>query len=268
MQTRGVVIAGVANLYSEPSTAVELVSQAIVGTEVSVEEEMAGWYQVRTPDQYQGWIEASNVRRYAPDEAGYASAGPIVEVQSLLAFVYREPRASIRAPTLVAPIGARLELAGEQGTWLRVTLPDRAACWVQKGDVKMEEAGTSRPRGRPEDVIAVAKRLLGLPYLWGGTTPLGIDCSGLVQLAYHLNGVELLRDADLQFAQPGLAAVDRDDLQTGDLLFFGQSRVTHVGMYIEDGRFIQATVHERPVVQISHLEEPHWTELYRGARRP
>lgn len=97
---------------------------------------------------------------------------------------------------------------------------------------------------------------------------MGIDCSGFVQLVYHLNGVDLLRDADIQYTQPGLQPVARDALQPGDLLFFGERAITHVGMYIGEDEFIHATTHERPVVQISRLDEQHWVALYQGARRP
>jgi cell wall-associated NlpC family hydrolase len=130
------------------------------------------------------------------------------------------------------------------------------------------EAGVTRPRGGVEEVIGTAKRLLGLPYLWGGSTPLGIDCSGFVQLAYGLHGVRLLRDSRLQYTQPDLAPVGRDKLEAGDLVFFGREQITHVGLCLGEGKFIHATTHVRPVVQISRLEEAHWVELYRGARRP
>jgi len=266
--TKGVVIDSVANLYSEPSRAVDVVTQAIMGTELAFWEIREDWYYVRMPDQYQGWIEAAAVRPYTAEDPLYASAGQVAEVTSLFAFVYYEPSVSAHAPVFELTIGTRLEVDDVREEWVRVRLPDRSLRWVQAGDLSIGSADAPRPRGSQQDLVNTAKRFLGLSYLWGGTTPFGLDCSGFVQLVYRLNGVSLLRDADIQHTQPGLIPVERQDLQAGDLLFFGQSRTTHVGMYIGDGEFIHATTHLRPVVQISRLDEPHWTALYRGARRP
>jgi cell wall-associated NlpC family hydrolase len=192
----------------------------------------------------------------------------VVEIDSLLAFLYHVPRASTRAPALQVTIGTRLEVAAEGDGWLKVALPDGSARWVQKGDLVAPAAAGRRSRRSVEAVIATARRFLGLPYLWGGTTPLGIDCSAFVQLAYRLHGVELLRDSDIQFTQPDLEVVDRQDLKAGDLVFFGRDQISHVGLYTGGGRFIHATVHRQPIVQISPLDEQHWVTLYRGARRP
>src|SRR5439155_23895611 len=101
------------------------------------------------------------------------------------------------------------------------------------------------------------------------TTPFGLDCSGLVQLVYRAHGYVLPRDADLQFADQGLAPVPRSKVGAGDLVFFGPARasVTHVGIAIGRRDFINATTYRKPGVQIDRLDDPYWKRLYRGAPR-
>jgi cell wall-associated NlpC family hydrolase len=185
-----------------------------------------------------------------------------------MAFLYHDPDGTAHAPALQVTISARLEVAEVREDWVQATLPDGALRWMRRGDLAMVKPGCPRPRQSVDQVIRTAKRFLGLPYLFAGITPLGIDCSGFVQLVYGLNGVQLLRDSRIQYTQADLAPVEREDLQAGDLLFFGRERISHVGMYIGAGEFIHATSHLIPVVQISRLAEPHWTELFWGARRP
>ncbi len=268
MESQGVVLDNVVNLFSKPDTGVDVVTQAIVGTGLTIEESVASWHYVRLPDRYHGWVEARHVREYAQDEPPYASTGPVAEIRNLLAFLHRQPDNTALAPVLQVTIGARLALAEERESSVQVTLPDGRAFWMRRGDVVILESNSPRPRGSVQQVIATAKRFLELPYMWGGTTPLGIDCSGFVQLCYHLHGVFLLRDASIQYNQTGLLPIEQGDLEPGDLIFFGRTSITHVGLYMGDGEFIHATSHLRPVVQISRLEEAHWTELYWGARRP
>ena len=268
METQGVVTTSVVNLYSEPRPGVDLVTQAILGTSFAVVDRRPGWYQVRLPDQYRGWLEAGSVQIHAPGQRLYASVGPVAQIESLLAFLYHGPSVSARSPALQVTLGTRLEVAREHDGWLEVALPNGTVHWVQAGDVSVFPAPPAPLRGDVQAVISLSRRFLGLPYLWGGCTPLGIDCSGFVQLLYRLHGVQLLRDADIQYTQPGLLPVSDEDLEAGDLLFFGQERITHVGLYIGAGEFIHATTHGRPIVQISRLDEAHWTGRYQGARRP
>ena len=99
----------------------------------------------------------------------------------------------------------------------------------------------------------------------------GIDCSGFVSRVYHANGVDLPRDADQQFEDPD--AVPGGASRTSGPAISSSSasdakNITHVGLYVGDGRFINATTHETPVVREDRLDDPHWSSIYQGARRP
>lgn len=270
---QAVVVVTVADMYSAPDDTKDVVSQATLGETVELLADEGGFLRVRTPDRYEGWLARSAVRAYA-DAASprYAAAGQLVEVTSLMANVYRDPDVTSARPKLQAPLATRLEVlaAGPGERWLTLRLPAGDTGYVQHGDVKAVPAGAPRPRGTPAQLVATARRFLGVPYLWGGMTAHGIDCSGLASRVYHANGVELPRDADLQFDDPSARHVRRDALRPADLLFFGSDakHVTHVGIYVGDGRFIDATTHQTPMVREDSLAEPYWSSIYLGARRP
>jgi gamma-D-glutamyl-L-lysine dipeptidyl-peptidase len=260
-----VVLKPVANMHSRPSEEADVVSQAIYANNVRVLEEQAGWAKVRTADDYSGWMPLSSLRRLGGGEKIYASNGRVAEVESLFANVYREPDVTKHEPLLTVPFETKLEVIHEDNArlrWLEVRLPDDRAGWLQRGDVTLE----SKPMTVTETIL-FSKRFLRLPYFWGGASTFGFDCSGFTQMLCRRRGVNIPRDASVQAKWEGAVAVDRADLKPGDLLFFGESRITHTGMYIGDGQFINATTHEHPVVQISDLVDPYWAKLFITARR-
>ena len=273
IRREAVVVRTVENMYSAPTTEKDVVSQAFLGQIVGVVEVKGGFAKVETPDRYQGFIPLAALFRYpSASTPRYAARGTVAEVTSLIALVYREADATTARPKARAPLSARLEVTGGpiKDRWYEVRLPNGEIGFVQKGDVRITEASAPRPVAAPPDLVATARRLLGAPYLWVGMTPLGVDCSGFVALVHRVHGRILPRDADLQFADPTALAVERADLQPGDLVFFGRSpeKVTHVGLYAGEGRFIDATTYETPVVREDRLDDPHWAEIYQGARRP
>jgi len=258
------VIRPVANLHSRPAVESDVVSQAIYGTNVAWLDEAAGWVRGRTPDDYAGWIEASALRRAGRT---YAAAGPVAGVRALYANLYRVPDVTKHQPLLTLPFEARLEVIAEpeeDSRWIQVRLADDRSAWVQRGDVSLEPAPLSIGQ-----VIELARRLVGLPYLWGGTSTFGYDCSGFTQMLYRRRGVLIPRDSGPQARWEGLTRVERAAIESGDLLLFGPSpeKITHTGVYIGGGEFIHATTHVRPAVQVSRLEDPHWMGLFVGARR-
>lgn len=259
--TNAVVLRPVANMHSRPSEDADVVSQAIYGANVGILERQDGWARIRTADDYTGWASLAALRIASP----YAASGRVAHVESLFAHVYREPDVTRHAPLITVPFETRLEIASERDArWLEARLPDGRAGFIQRGDVIFDP--------RPLDAAAtieLAKRFLGLPYTWGGTSSFGYDCSGFMQMLFRRRGVLLPRDAAPQSRWKGFTAVDKEGLRPGDLLYFGPSleKINHTGMYIGEGKFINATTHERPMVRVDDLADPHWARLLVACRR-
>jgi cell wall-associated NlpC family hydrolase len=258
-----VVLSPVANMYSKPSEDADVVSQAIYGSNVGVVERQEGWARIRTADDYTGWTPLGAL---LPGKA-YAAGGRVAEVASLFAHIYREQSVTAHAPLLTVPFESRLEVVAEppgQARWLRVRLPDGREGWVQAGDLAFD----AKPLSIPE-MIEFSKRFLGLPYTWGGTSSFGYDCSGFAQMLCRRRGVLMPRDAQPQADWSGATPVERKDLKPGDLLYFGGSvkKITHTGVYLGDGKFIDATTWQTPMVRIDDLNDAHWSQLLVAIRR-
>jgi cell wall-associated NlpC family hydrolase len=283
-----VVVVPVANMHAVPSEQSAVVSQAIYGSNVKLLIARGEWCRVQTSDHYKGWISSRHLR-LVQSGPGYAASGASVQVESLFANVYGEPDVARHKPLLTIPFESRLEVVPEEHKqekknekkgekksakkepdtvvpegWLQVRLPDKRTGWIQSGDVVSDP----KPLTIPES-IELAKRFLGLPYLRGGRSSFGFDCSGFTQMIMQARGLNLPRDADQQAAWTGLIAVDRKDLQPGDLVFFGTSprKIAHTGIYIGDGQFINATTAGHPIVQISRLDDFPWNKLLVASRR-
>ena len=257
-----VIVQPVANMYSKPTTDADVVSQAIFSTNVGVLERTPDWLRVRTPDDYTGWIQSSSAVKSKP----YAQSGDTAQVSSLFASLYREPDITKHQPVITIPFESKLEMLGPpvDGRFVPVRLPDDRRAWVQAGDIS-----TALPKMTVAEVIDWSKRFIGLPYLWGGASTFGYDCSGFTQMLYRRLGYSLPRDAGPQANWDGLKPVEKADLQPGDLLYFGSSpqKITHTGLYVGDGQFINATAYQHPAVQICNLGDEHWTKLLVAARR-
>jgi cell wall-associated NlpC family hydrolase len=143
-----------------------------------------------------------------------------------------------------------LWLKGEKGDFYQVAYPDGREAYIPKSSAKTYESWLASLNPTEEALISTAKKLMGIPYLWGGTSLKGLDCSGFTKNVYFLNGLVLPRDASQQVHTGNLIDTSQgfEDLRPGDLLFFGRKasestteKVTHVGMWIGNNEYIHAS---------------------------
>lgn len=224
----------------------ELVSQLLLGETVRVLGGRAdgGWWRIRNDaDGYRGWARTWGLIGGSPRRVRGWLAIARGRITSPLVLATLRPGGDAALGPL--PWNARVIAGPARGRWRRIELPSGARGWVPKRAVAVGRTG------RPTLADRV-RSLLGSPYLWGGRTPAGIDCSGLTQQLLAEQGIAVPRDAAHQFRAatrlPGGEAA-----RAGDLLFFTdrRGRVAHVGLALGGGYFVQS----RGVVRLSSMLE-------------
>jgi gamma-D-glutamyl-L-lysine dipeptidyl-peptidase len=243
----GLVTLSVINLRKEPYHSSELVSQAILGTPVMILKKHNLWLLIKTPDNYIAWTEESSVKQISRTElADWKKVKRVIYIENT-GWMYDGPsnKAGI-VGDLVG--GAIIEKTDETSDFENLTLPDGRKGFVQKEKTMDFDEWKKITSCTEDNICSVAMSFMGLPYLWGGTSIKGVDCSGFVQSVFFRNGIILQRDASLQ-ALHGISVditAGFDLLKKGDLLFFGSKRngtphVTHVAIYIGDKEYINSS---------------------------
>lgn len=251
-KTYGIVNLSVASLRVQPDFSSEMMTQALMGMPVCVLER-DGWYRIQTPDRYIAWVHPVGIHRVTRDELTAWNRAEKLVVTSHYAFVYSQPdRRSQTVSDVVA--GNRLKLEGTKGAFYHVSYPDGRQGYVEKSVALPEAEWRKALKQDAASIIRTAHTLMGVPYLWAGTSSKGVDCSGFVRTVLFMHDIIIPRDASQQayVGQHIDIAPDFSNLQPGDLVFFGRKatperkeRVVHVGLYIGNRRFIhsQGDVH-------------------------
>ncbi|GGK74653.1 cytochrome c [Rufibacter glacialis] len=243
-----VVTLSVANLRSEPKHPAELATQATMGTPLRVWKQKDGWYLVQTPDKYLAWVDGAGIKLM--NEAAFATwqIGEKLLYTHPYGFAYATPNTQ-GATVSDLVYGDVMVLKGQTKGFHEVSFPDGRTAFVTSSEVQKYTDWAATRKPTEQNLVETSKRLLGLPYLWGGTSFKGVDCSGFTKTVYFMNGLVLPRDASQQVHVGELIDTKEgfQNLKPGDLLFFGSpakdgkpERVVHVGMWIGNNEFIHS----------------------------
>ncbi len=256
----GVVSISVANIRSQPKHSGELATQATMGMPLRILKKQGEWHLVQTPDKYISWMQGSFQPMDAAAFEAWKEKDKLIYT-NIYGFGYQDASFSETASDLVA--GNIMELVKETSNAYEVRYPDGRKAFVKKSEATPFDGWVAKAEATEQTLVNTAFKLLGVPYLWGGTSTKGVDCSGFTKTIYFMNGFMLPRDASQQVQAGSLVDEDKsfDNLQPGDLLFFGRpatestrERVTHVGMWIGNNEFIHAPGLEAHV-RVSSIDE-------------
>ncbi|TMC20680.1 MAG: hypothetical protein E6J34_11970 [Chloroflexi bacterium] len=238
-----VVAVSIANIHREPDPASELVTQALMNVPAHADTPVGEWTHVTLPD-YEGWIDTAQLAD--PIVRGFTKVGEhcatpldlVVVVTSTHTTLYTAPDSSETTGTIYLSTTLPL-LDTTQPTRLQVALPTANTAWVDRAAVSIRHGSEPYPRMPISAVILYARAFIDRRYLWGGTSWAGIDCSALVQLCYRMGGYIIPRDADQQYYTL-THSIAREEMQEGDLIFFGRNAITHVGLALSNKEYLHA----------------------------
>lgn len=244
-------------------------TQAVFGEEVSLLTTGSSWYQIAAKNQYvpyqkegyPGWIPKSHITKVTKDYSDCAVAVVTAKTAALYNPDTKKRFMDISYSTILPVIKA-------EGDWLHLQTPANGIKLLHKSMAKTAKNYAAVKKPTQADIVNNAKKFLGLPYLWAGTSAYGFDCSGIIYAVYKNYGMLIPRDSFYQ-ATKG-TAVSKQNLQPGDLVFFayngGRGKVYHVGIYIGSGKMIHAP-NSSSNVRIEALNAGVYKTNYSGARR-
>lgn len=242
-----VVNLSVCNMRDKPDFSAEMITQAIMGMPLRVLDHQ-DWYQIQTPDDYKGWVHRDGIYRMTLDEVRAWNRAEKVVVTEVYAFVYEAADAKSQTVCDVVA-GDRMKYVGKKGKFFEVELPDGRRGYLLRKEGAILSQWRKTLKTDVSSILATAKRLMGVPYLWAGTSTKGMDCSGFVRTVLYQHDMIIPRDTGPQSrsGQRIDIASDYGNLQPGDLIFFGRKatvdqkeRVSHVGIYMGNKRFIHS----------------------------
>lgn len=238
-----VVSVGVADVRRNPDAASELVTQALMNVSVLAETLSDAWTYATLSD-YVGWIRSDELTE--PIVKGFCKVGAscgtpldlvaVVTEMAVPLYVDAEDSDKLNT-TYLSTVLPLLDMTHPRR--LQVALPGESRVWIAREDVSIRQQKDCYPLQPVDRVTRYARSFQDVPYLWGGTSREGIDCSALAQLCYRMAGYILPRDADQQHDALS-QLVERKEMREGDLIFFGEESIIHVALALNSKEYIHA----------------------------
>ncbi|MFA5656162.1 MAG: SH3 domain-containing protein, partial [Dysgonamonadaceae bacterium] len=175
----GIINNSVADLRAKPAYSSEMVTQVLLGMPVKILEKSGSWRRVQTPEGYIGWMSGS-LQTQTREQLNDFLAKPKIIVNKQYALSYSEPNKQSQ-PVSDIVIGNMLPIVEMQKDFFMIIYPDGREAFVQKQDAQKAEDWLNEIKLTGESIVETAKQLMGVPYVWGGTSAKGLDCSGFTK---------------------------------------------------------------------------------------
>jgi hypothetical protein len=269
----------VINIRSKPKHSAELGTQGLLGMSLKVLDKKGDFYRIQTPDIYISWVDKGGITRMNSTEFNNWNSSKKVIFSKNFGYVYADKTANTHIISDIT-LGGLLKYIAEDGSFYKVQYPDHRIGFIKKKEAILYDNWLQNLVSSKENIETIAKTMEGFPYLWGGTSAKGMDCSGFTKMVYLINGFIIPRDASQQINAGKTVDENLDfkDLEKGDLVFFGKKatvdkkqRVTHVGIWLGNDKmeFIHASgnIHVGSMDSNNPLYDEFNKNRYLGSKR-
>lgn len=269
----------VINIRSNPKHSAELGTQGLLGMSLKVLDKKGDFYRIQTPDNYISWVDKGGITRMNSTEIDIWNQAKKIIFTKNFGYTYVDKGDKSNIVSDIT-LGGVLKYISEDNRFYQVEYPDNRMGFIRKEEGAIYDYWLQNLVATQENIESVSKTMEGFPYLWGGTSSKGMDCSGFTKMVYLMNGFIIPRDASQQInagktVDSNLAF---EGLEKGDLLFFGRKatsdknqRVTHVGIWLGNNKM--EFIHASGNVHINSMDEtqPNYDEFnknrYLGSKR-